>query len=235
MTNRELQDFAFVASHDLQEPLRKIQAFGDQLVSGYKDALGEEGKDYLVRMQNAAVRMQGLIQALLNYSRVATKAQPFSLADLTSLAHGALADLEVRIRETDARVEIGDLPRIEADPIQMQQLFQNLIGNSLKFHGKEKPVVRVYSRRADAHSADGKYQILVEDNGIGFDEKYLDRIFTPFQRLHGRGVYEGTGIGLAIVRKIVDRHGGTITAKSAPGKGATFIVTLPAKQSHGQQ
>ncbi len=152
VTNRELQDFAFVASHDLQEPLRKIQAFGDQLVSGYKEALGEEGQDYLVRMQNAAVRMQGLIQALLNYSRVTTKAQPFSLADLKSLAHGALVDLEVRIRETDARVEIGDLPRIEADPVQMQQLFQNLIGNALKFHGEEKPVVRIYSRRADAHS-----------------------------------------------------------------------------------
>jgi signal transduction histidine kinase len=111
----------------------------------------------------------------------------------------------------------------------MRQLIQNLVGNALKFHGKEKPVVRIYGRPRD-----GQYAIFVEDNGIGFEEKYLDRIFTPFQRLHGRGVYEGTGIGLAICRKIVDRHGGTITAKSSPGSGSTFIVTLPAKQPKGE-
>jgi signal transduction histidine kinase len=231
LSNRELQDFAFVASHDLQEPLRKIQAFGDQLTSGYGDLLDEEGRDYLSRMQNAASRMQALIQSLLNYSRVTTKAQPFSVTDLTALAREAVADLELRVSETRAQVEIGDLPTIEADPTQMQQLFQNLIGNALKFHGDEKPIVRIYSRDADTHPANGNYQILIEDNGIGFDEKYLDRIFTPFQRLHTRGAYEGTGIGLAICRKIAERHGGTITAKSSPGKGSTFIVTLPAKQA----
>jgi signal transduction histidine kinase len=143
-------------------------------------------------------------------------------------------DLEASIRETGGRIEIGDLPKIESDPTQMRQLFQNLIGNALKFHGDEKPVVKIYGRPGGGETTrDGQCQIFVEDNGIGFDEKYLDRIFTPFQRLHRREAYEGTGIGLAICRKIADRHGGSITAKSAPGKGSTFIVTLPAKQPKG--
>ena len=237
-SNRELQDFAFVASHDLQEPLRKIRAFGDQLRTDCAAALDAEGADYLDRMQNAAARMQALIEALLNYSRVTTKARPFSRIDLTAAAHEATGNLEASIRDTGGRVEIDGLPAIDADPIQMVQLFQNLIGNALKFHGKERPIVKVYGLPADsdvrkAPSKDRTYNIFVEDNGIGFDEKYLDRIFTPFQRLHGRGVYEGTGIGLAICRKIVDRHGGDITAKSIPGKGTTFIVGLPVKQPKG--
>ncbi|MGA2109550.1 MAG: PAS domain S-box protein [Syntrophorhabdales bacterium] len=234
LRNRELQDFAFVASHDLQEPLRKIQAFGDQLKTGYGDRLDAEGLDYLERMHNAAVRMQALIQALLNYSRVTTKARPFSPTDLALVAREVVDDLEARISAVGGRVVIGDLPKIESDPTQMRQLLQNLVGNALKFHGDEKPVVKVYGRPGGhGLSRDRHYEIFFEDNGIGFDEKYLDRIFTPFQRLHGRGTYEGTGIGLAICRKIVDRHGGSITAKSAPGKGSTFIVTLPAKQPKG--
>ena len=239
VSNRELQDFAFVASHDLQEPLRKIQAFGDQLKSDHIGSLDAEGLDYLDRMQNAAVRMQALIQSLLNYSRVTSKAQPFSQIDLASMAREAVGDLEASIKETGGQVEIGDLAGIDADPTQMRQLFQNLIGNALKFHRDVKPVIRVYGETAENPgpkknaSRDGGYRIFVEDNGIGFDEKYLDRIFTPFQRLHGRGVYAGTGIGLAICRKIVERHGGTITAKSNAGKGSTFIVTLPAKQPKG--
>ncbi|MGD0229945.1 MAG: PAS domain S-box protein, partial [Syntrophorhabdales bacterium] len=204
LSNRELQDFAFVASHDLQEPLRKIQAFGDQLKIGYGECLDAEGLDYLSRMQNAAVRMQALIHALLNYSRVTTKARPFSITDLATVAREVVGDLEGSIIETGGRAEIGDLPKIESDPVQMRQLFQNLIGNALKFHGDEKPMVKIYGRPAGGKKTrDGKYLIFVEDNGIGFDEKYLDRIFTPFQRLHGRGTYEGTGIGLAICRKIV--------------------------------
>jgi PAS domain S-box-containing protein len=229
LTNRELQDFAFVASHDLQEPLRKIQAFGDQIKTGYGDRLEGEGLDFLARMQNAAVRMQALIQALLNYSRVTTRARPFSPVDLSSVATEVAGDLEASIVETGGRVEIGALGVIEADPIQMRQLIKNLIGNALKFHGDAKPVVRIYGKSAK----NNHYMIMVEDNGIGFDEKYLDRIFTPFQRLHGRGVYEGTGIGLAICRKIADRHGGTITARSAPGRGTTFMVTLPVRQPKG--
>ncbi|MGD0231527.1 MAG: CHASE3 domain-containing protein [Syntrophorhabdales bacterium] len=234
LSNRELQDFAFVASHDLQEPLRKIQAFGDRLKTGYSERLDAKGMDFLGRMQSAAVRMQALIQALLTYSRVTTKAQPFSITDLGKIAREVADDLETRMVETGGRLEIGDLPQIEADPTQMRQLIQNLVGNALKFHGDEKPVVKVYSRKAgQERTRDGRYLIFVEDNGIGFDEKYLDRIFTPFQRLHGREEYEGTGIGLAICRKIVDRHGGSITARSAVGKGTTFIVTLPMKQPKG--
>jgi PAS domain S-box-containing protein len=227
-SNRELQDFAFVASHDLQEPLRKIQVFGDQLKTKYTEPLGDEGRDYLERMHSAANRMQALIQALLNYSRVTTKAEPFSPVDLSSLIREVVTDLETGIEEARGRVEVENLTNLEADPNQMRQLFQNLIANALKFRREEKPVVKVYGEQSPA--GDTRFQIFVEDNGIGFDEKYLDRIFTPFQRLHGRGIYEGTGIGLAICRKIVERHGGSITAKSTPGKGSTFIVTLPMKQ-----
>jgi PAS domain S-box-containing protein len=238
-SNRELQDFAFIASHDLQEPLRKIQAFGDQLKTDCGAALGAEGADFLSRMQNAAARMQALIHALLNYSRVTTKTRPFMATDLAVAAREATGNLEASIRETGGHVAIGELATIDADPIQMVQLFQNLIGNALKFHGEEKPVVRVHGLPADkdiggARAGDRGYIIFVEDNGIGFDEKYLDRIFTPFQRLHGRGVYGGTGIGLAICRKIVDRHNGSITARSARGKGTTFIVGLPMKQPKEQ-
>jgi light-regulated signal transduction histidine kinase (bacteriophytochrome) len=238
VSNRELQDFAFVASHDLQEPLRKVQAFGDQLKTDCGASLSAEGIDYLARMQNAAARMQALIQALLNYSRVTTKARPFSRTDLAAAAREALSNLEASIRDTRGRVEIEELATIDADPVLMVQLFQNLIGNALKFHGDDRPVVKVYGLPTDKgakkeRSEDRAYSIFVEDNGIGFDEKYLDRIFTPFQRLHGRGAFEGTGIGLAICRKIVERHSGHITATSIPGSGATFIVTLPVKHPKG--
>jgi PAS domain S-box-containing protein len=239
VSNRELQDFAFVASHDLQEPLRKIQAFGDQLKAHCGGSFDDEGADYLNRMQGAAARMQALIHSLLNYSRVTTRGKPFVRTDLSAVAREAAGNVEVTIKETGGRVEIDELAIIDADPVQMGQLFQNLIGNALKFHGKERPVVKVYGL-SDRDEEKGRshhreYRIVVEDNGIGFDEKYLDRIFTPFQRLHGRGAYAGTGIGLAICKKIVDRHGGTITAKSTPGKGATFIVALPLNQSKGEK
>jgi PAS domain S-box-containing protein len=235
-SNRELQDFAFVASHDLQEPLRKIQAFGDQLKTDCRASLGVEGVDYLDRMRNAAARMQDLIQALLKYSRITTNASPLSPTDLAVAARAAMDNLEMSLGETGGEVEIGELTTIDADQVQMVQLFQNLIGNALKFHGEEKPVVKIYglTEKQPKGTHDGKYTIFVEDNGIGFDEKYLDRIFTPFQRLHGRGTYDGTGIGLAICRKIVDRHRGSITAKSMSGKGTTFVVSLPVIQSKGE-
>jgi light-regulated signal transduction histidine kinase (bacteriophytochrome) len=228
-SNRELQDFAFVASHDLQEPLRKIQAFGDRLRSKYGDALSPEGRDYLERMQAAAQRMHVLINDLLAFSRIASKGQPFVPVDLDRIAHEVLSDLEVRVQENGGRVEVGDLPEIEADPMQMRQLLQNLIGNAFKFHRPgEPPVVRVEGRV----SADERPRVTLEvsDNGIGFDSKYLDRIFTPFQRLHGRSEYEGTGMGLAVCRRIAERHGGTITATSVPGEGSTFTVELPRYQ-----
>ena len=189
--------------------------------------LDEHGQDYINRMQNAAKRMRTLITDLLTYSRVTTQAQPFVPVNLLKVAQEVISDLDARIRSTGGRVELGDLPTIDADPTQMRQLLQNLIGNGLKFHRPEEgPVVKVEARLLDQMC-----QITIQDNGIGFDIKYLDRILKIFQRLHGRSQYEGTGIGLAICRKIVERHSGSITAKSTLGQGATFIVFLPRKES----
>lgn len=233
--NRELQDFAFVASHDLQEPLRKIVAFGERAVAASGAELNEESREYLERMQKAARRMQTLIDDLLDFSRVTTRAEPFTPTDLRSVAAEVLSDIEARIEQTMGRVEIGDLPTIEADRVQMRQLLQNLIANALKFHRRDAvPVVRVGSRLLPTPvgglTTEGSCELTVQDNGIGFDPRFVDRIFTQFQRLHGRHEYEGTGMGLAICRKIVERHNGTITATSTPGEGSCFIVTLPLKQ-----
>lgn len=226
LSNSVLQDFASVAAHDLQEPLRKVQAFGDRLKIGYGTALDKRGLDYLNRMLNAAGRMQTLIHDLLAFSRVTSEVRPFVDVDLARVTRDVLSDLEQRISETHARVEIGNLPVIEGDPVQIRQLLQNLIGNSLKFHKKDEPaIVRIHAA-ASMSPDNGAYELMVQDNGIGFDEKYLDRIFTVFQRLHGMAEYEGNGVGLAICRKIAQRHGGDITARSAPDQGATFIVTL---------
>jgi len=237
-SNKELQDFASVASHDLQEPLRKIQAFSDRLRSKCAGALDDQGRDYLDRIQNAAGRMQILINDLLTYARVATKARPFVTTDLVSITREVVSDLEARIEQVNGRVEVGELPSVEADPLQVRQLMQNLIGNSLKYNRPDvPPVVSIYSHHliegpSKTQSAQsGPYcQILVEDNGIGFEEVYSEKIFTIFQRLHGRTEYEGTGVGLAVCRKIVERHGGTITARSTPGKGSTFMITMPVRQ-----
>jgi PAS domain S-box-containing protein len=240
-SNRELQDFAQVASHDLQEPLRKILSFGDRLRTKASESLDAESQDYLQRMCNAAARMQTLINDLMAFSRVEIKGQAFVPTDLGVIAREVSADLETRIEQAGGRVEIEKLPIIDADPMQMRQLLQNLIGNSLKyFRSGVPPVVRIYCQKPQAPPPDSLNEsgparefceILVTDNGIGFDEKYLDRIFTVFQRLHKKGEYEGTGVGLAICRKIVDRHNGTITARSSPGQGATFVVTLPVTQT----
>lgn len=221
-SNQELQDFAYVSSHDLQEPLRKIQAFGNLLETEYADSLGE-GAEYLTRMQNAASRMSTLIQDLLAFSRVSTTPNTRKNVDLNLVVGEVVGDLEMRIAETDATVTIGDLPHVIADPTHMRQLFQNLISNALKF---SKPGVAP-AVKVSALTKKTEYEIRVSDNGIGFDMKYLDRIFAVFQRLHGRGTYEGTGIGLAVCRKIVERYNGTITAESKANKGSTFIVRMP--------
>jgi PAS domain S-box-containing protein len=235
-SNRDLQDFAYIASHDLQEPLRKIQAFGDRLKAKYNDALGDTGRDYLARMSDAAGRMQTLINDLLSFSRVTTKAQPFAPVDLDKILHEVLSDLEVRIEQTHGRVEAGPLGTIEADALQVRQLFQNLIGNALKFHKQnESPLIRIQSQRTASDSPAPRIEITFADNGIGFDQKYADQIFVIFQRLHGRSQYEGTGVGLAVVKKIVERHGGVITAESKEGEGATFKVALPIKHSNGEE
>ena len=237
-SNTELQQFAYIASHDLQEPLRKVQAFGDLLAKDAGPALSVDGLDYLKRMQNAAARMQQLINDLLTYSRVTSQAQPFVSVDLARIASEVLSDLESRIASTGGQVQLGELPSLDADPLQMRQLLQNLIGNALKFHRKDvPPVVSVQCQRVTPETGvlagRSAWEITVQDNGIGFDEKYLVKLFAPFQRLHGRTEYEGTGIGLAICKKIVDRHGGTITARSVPGEGTRFIATLPQAQETG--
>lgn len=234
--NRELQDFAYVASHDLQEPLRKIQAFSGLLTSEYKEKMKEDDEwtFYVQRIQYAAERMSKLITDLLAFSRITTQAKPYEMVDLSVIAHEVLTDLEIRVKDEGGVVHVGDLPTIEADATQMRQLLQNLIANGLKFHREGvAPIIKVRGKivEEEANNPEGAFVHLeVEDNGIGFDEKYLERIFSPFQRLHGHSEYEGTGMGLSICRRIVERHEGTITAKSGVGQGATFIVVLPVRQ-----
>jgi two-component system sensor kinase FixL len=230
ISNKELEDFASVAAHDLQEPLRKIQSFSDRLQSKAKEALGPEAQDYLDRILASARRMQTLIDDLLTYSRVTTKAQPFVHLDLNLIVTQVVSDLEVRLEQSHGKVECKNLPTLDADPTQMRQLFQNLISNALKFHRPGvAPIVEIDCRPSKIGST-AAFEITIKDNGIGFEEKYLDRIFTIFQRLHGRFEYEGTGIGLAVCRKIADRHSGLVTATSIPNEGSCFIVTLPEKQ-----
>jgi signal transduction histidine kinase len=229
-SNRDLEHFAYVASHDLQEPLRKIQAFSDRVTKHYAERLDDQGRDYLSRMSGAAARMQRLIEDLLSLSRVTTKRNAIEPIELGALAREVLGDLEFRIHSTKGRVELGELPRIAGDPVQIRQLFQNLIGNALQFHRPDAPpVVTVSAARRDAYTVELRFA----DNGIGFEGKDAAKVFLPFQRLHGRAQYEGTGIGLTICQKIVERHGGTIRAESTPGEGSRFVVTLPIHGPEG--
>jgi signal transduction histidine kinase len=226
-SNGELEQFASVASHDLQEPLRKVQTFGDQLERRFGEEIPEEGLDYLRRMRSAASRMSVLIEDLLRFSRVTTRALPPEPVDLTKVAREVTSDLDAVVQETLGTVEIGDLPTIQADPLQMRQLFQNLIANGLKFH---RPGISPIVRIKPVPTGDPEMVAFqVADNGIGFEEEYAERIFRVFERLHPRDVYPGTGIGLALCRKIAERHGGTITVASVPDQGAAFTVTLPRK------
>jgi PAS domain S-box-containing protein len=226
-SNRELQDFAYVSSHDLQEPLRKIQTFTDRILQTQNAHLDARGLDYMLRIQQAASRMQALIVDLLAYSRVMSRNTPFYQVDLNVILQDVLMNLEVQIEDVGGIVRVEPLPTIAADENQMRQLFQNLVSNALKYHqANTPPVVEVSATQQE----NGWWYLFVADNGIGFDEIYLDRIFTVFQRLHSREAYDGTGVGLAICRRIVERHGGSITATSKPGVGTTFIVTLPPVQ-----
>ncbi|WP_166423505.1 sensor histidine kinase [Paraglaciecola sp. 20A4] len=232
-SNRELEDFAFVASHDLQEPLRKIQAFSDRLTTIYKDKLDERGVDYIKRMTTAAFRMSTLINDLLEFSRITTRGKDFVEVELDEVFEEVLGDLEIAIKESDAQINVAPLPRVCADPSQIYQLFLNVLSNGLKFRNVDQaPLIDVSVEQKDIydelqHIDVPSCIITIKDNGIGFEQTYADKIFSPFQRLHGRTAYKGTGIGLAVCRRIVERHGGTITAHSVPNEGATFIVTLP--------
>lgn len=230
-SNRDLQDFASMASHDLREPVVLVQAFSERLRVRYGENIPEHGLEYIRRIEMSAARMLALISGMLTYSRVSSKAQPFEEIDLEKIVLQVIADLEMRITESGGRVEVGDLCRIKADPLQIRQLFQNLIANALKYNQPDLPPrVLVSGKIVDGPDAQGGAdfcRITVEDNGIGFAEDSAERIFGLFQRLHGADQYEGTGIGLAVCKRIVERHGGTITAQGSPGQGARFVVTLP--------
>jgi signal transduction histidine kinase len=222
---KELEDFSSMASHDLQEPLRKIVAFGDLLRPRIADS-DEQSRNYLERMQSAALRMRNLIDDLLQFSRIESAEKSYEATDLNAVVDDVLDDLEARIKDTQAEINIKHLPVVEADPVQMHQLFLNLIGNALKFHREGVPPVINLDTNCEG---DGRCVIMVEDNGIGIEEEHIDKIFKPFERLHGRNTYEGTGIGLTICNKIVSRHGGQILIKRQPD-GVIFQVILPEKQ-----
>ncbi len=236
-SNGNLQQFAYVASHDLQEPLRKIRAFGDRLSSKYENQLDKKGTLYIERMQSAAARMQVLIEDLLAYSRVSSSKTKITKENLKTVIEGVREDLQEAIHRSEARITLNDLPKeLYCDTGQIRRLFQNLLSNAIKFRKEGQcPIIDVrgsstFKEELIELRLDPKRQyscIVVKDNGIGFDEKYLDRIFNVFQRLHGKQEYEGTGIGLAICKKIAENHDGALTASSSLGKGAAFKVIIP--------
>ena len=226
-SNQDLSDFAFIASHDLQEPLRKVSILGDQLRDFNKD-LDEKSRDYINRMQNAILRMHDFINDLLVFSSLTTEVSPFAKFKLNNIIEDTLSDLETQISESRGTINVNTLPDIEVDPVQMRQLFQNLISNALKYRKEGiDPVINISSPSGD----NGDVTINIEDNGIGFDEKFKDKIFQLFQRLHGKNEYGGTGMGLAICKRIIEHHNGTLTVNSKPGVGTTFTINLPNEQS----
>jgi PAS domain S-box-containing protein len=224
-SNAELEQFAYVASHDLKEPLRMVASYTGLLAEDWEGKLGAEADQYIRYAVEGAKRMQALIDDLLNYARVGRIGGRTQRVDLQQLAETVLANLEESIHANGAGIEIGELPTVMGNPMLLGQLLQNLIANAIKFHGNAPPVVQVSSfERGD------QWLFAVKDNGIGIEPQYAERIFEVFQRLHGRGEYEGTGIGLAICRKVVEQHGGRIWVESQPGQGSTFYFTMPAEQ-----
>jgi len=224
-SNAELQQFAYVASHDLQEPLRMVASYTQLLARRYGDKLDADALEFIDYAVDGARRMQALINDLLAYSRVGTRGMELAPTDCNAVVDQVVADLGAAIEDEQAVVTHDDLPIVDGDTLQLSQLFQNLIGNAIKFHGERAPRVAVTVERRDRD-----WLFAVRDNGIGIDPEYADRIFVIFQRLHSRAEYAGTGIGLAICKKIVERHGGRIWMESAPGEGTTFYFTLPARE-----
>ena len=224
-SNTELGQFAYVASHDLQEPLRMVSSYTQLLARRYQGQLDADADDFIHYAVDGAERMQRLINDLLAYSRVTTRGRAFESTDLNAALGQALVNLQMAIEESGALVANDELPTVAADGIQMVQLFQNLISNAVKFRGQEKPQVYI-----SAWPQEGEWVISVRDNGIGIEPQYHERIFVIFQRLHGREQYPGTGIGLAICKRIVQRHGGRIWVESEPGKGSTFYFAVPIKR-----
>jgi len=235
-SNQDLEHFAYISSHDLQEPLRMVASYLQLLERRYADRLDSDAREFIAFAVDGAVRMQTLINELLAYSRVGTRGKSFQETDCEKVLETSLLNLKVAIEERNASIAHEPLPVIRADAMQIGLVFQNLIGNAIKFCQQERP--EVFLR---AEGKEDEWLFSVRDNGIGFEEKYSDRIFKIFQRLHTREEYAGTGAGLAICKKIVERHGGRIWAVSAPGQGSTFFFTIPAKgdlpyeQSTGRQ
>jgi light-regulated signal transduction histidine kinase (bacteriophytochrome) len=224
-SNQELEQFAFIASHDLREPLRKIRSFGSIIMNRFESELPPQGKDYMARMTNAAERMDTLVQDLLVYSRVTSQAREFDAIDLNEVVQMVLSDLEPHIREKEARVTAVELPHIEGDNNQLYQLFQNLVGNALKYSKPgQPPLIEIRGEIMAEHQT---CRIVIADNGVGFPSDSSDEIFKLFRRLHAKKDYQGSGIGLAICKKIIERHNGSILAHGVPGEGATFTITLP--------
>ncbi|MGZ8560849.1 MAG: sensor histidine kinase [Flavisolibacter sp.] len=230
-TIEELDRFAYVASHDLQEPLRKILVFSDKIQTRYKDAVDNELHRSLEKIVKASERMQQLINDLLRFSRETSNSEDFVLIPLNHLLNEVLADMEVDIEKVSAQVQVDSLPEIWCIPSQMRQLFQNLVSNAIKFRKPgEPPVIRIYS----GSNGTTHHRIIVQDNGIGFDSKYADEIFMVFKRLHSYHEFEGSGVGLSICKKILERHNGAIRAESKPGSGAKFIIDLPSVLVHSR-
>ena len=231
--NRELDEFASIAAHDMQEPLRKVQAFAERLAARVGGSLDEASGEDLRRLRAATVRLQRLVEGLLEYARLPADEEIFPPVDLGEVARETLADLAVAIEATGAEIEVGPLPTLEADRLQMGQLLANLVGNALKFHpAGEPPRVRISAAPAREEGVE-VCRLTVVDDGIGFDPAQLATILKPFRRLHGRGEFDGSGLGLAVCQKIAARHGGRIAVESAPGRGAAFTVTLPLRSKRG--
>ena len=227
-SNQDLESFASVVSHDLKAPLRKIETLGNFLKEDYEELLGEEGKGFINNMATITSHLSKLINSLLQYSQVSIESKTFDAVDLNSIVKKAVENLDAQVQENNGKILVGNLPTIAGEPSLLYQLFQNLIANALKFHIKEKsPIVEINSKAKES----GKWEIVVKDNGIGFDPKYAVKIFRPFERLVNRNEFEGSGIGLAHCKKIIDRHNGQITVESSPNQGSIFKIFLPEKQT----